>query len=229
MKKIFLILPILLLLTSYFLLPTSTHAQLNFDSLNVGSNISLPSELNINLVPNYPKPNSRVRLSLTMYTENLDNAQIDWYVDGKKVLSGIGEKVYTVTTSKAGTETDVEIIITLASGAKFSKSLTLKPATIDLLWQSDSYVPPFYKGKALFPSQGNVVITAMPEFYSGSSKVSPSSLNYSWTVNDKVLQNQSGYGKQSIKVAGPALGTSINVLVTVTDNSMGITSDTSLI
>ena len=67
-----------------------------------------------------------------------------------------------------------------------------------LLWQAnDSYVPPFYKGKALPSPDSNVKVVAMPEIKSGSQMVNPSNMVYAWTQDYTNSQEASGYGKNS--------------------------------
>jgi hypothetical protein len=62
-----------------------------------------------------------------------------------------------------------------------------------------------------------VTFEARPLIYSGNTKISAGELVYKWTVDDAVLENQSGYGKNVIRFAGPILGTAVNVDVMVTD------------
>lgn len=178
---------------------------------------NLSNELNVELSPEYPGPNQEVRASLTMYTEDLDAATISWYQDGKLLLSGKGETRGSFTTKAAGEETTIEIRITLLNGTSFSKSLTLAPASVDLIWEADSYVPPFYKGKALHPQQGTLKIVAMPEFVRNGVRVSPQNLVYKWSNTVESYQSQSGYGKNVLVLKGSRLGRSESIRVEVSD------------
>ncbi len=66
-----------------------------------------------------------------------------------------------------------------------------------LLYEADdSYVPPFYRGKAL-PSEGSEIkIVAMPEAKSSSGGIiDPKSLIYAWTKDYNNDQGGSGYGR----------------------------------
>jgi len=191
--------------------------------------ISLPDELSVEIAPEFPKPNGNVFIRLRMYTENLNTANIKWSIGGVKKAEGIGLTSFNARMGNKGSENKIKIDIILESGVSFSKTVTLRPAEIDLLWQSNSYTPPFYRGKALFPPQGEVVITAMPNFYSGSTKIDASTLIYKWTVNDTVLEGQSGYGKNTVRVSGPLLGSGIEAEVLVTDNKRGINSEERII
>jgi hypothetical protein len=65
--------------------------------------------------------------------------------------------------------------------------------SVDILWQGDSYTPPFYEGRALWSTQSKITFVAMPQ-----SLGSASALNYKWTKNGTVLGNISGVGKNSL-------------------------------
>ena len=87
-------------------------------------------------------------------------------------------------------------------GGELSAEAIIRPADVDILWQSHSYTPPFYRGKALHSSQSPITLTAMPYFISGGRAVDSDNLIYNWTRNDKPLLDQSGYGKRSLTITG---------------------------
>ncbi|MEK7062518.1 MAG: hypothetical protein AAB946_00620, partial [Patescibacteria group bacterium] len=167
MKKIFLTISILLSVVYY--LPTITYAQFNLGSFSPNGIASLADELTVDVIPTYPKPNSRVFVELRMYTEDLNSAMLSYLVNGKMIKESRGLLNFNFTIGGAGSKTTLTINIALQSGVKFSKEIIFQPATVDLLWQSDSFVPPFYRGKALFPEQGAVLISAAPQFNAGAS------------------------------------------------------------
>ena len=174
------------------------------------------------IIPTYPRPNEGVWINLTLYTDDLTTADITWYQDGKSVLSGKGEVKYSFRAGPIGQKTDIEVKIKLLSGISFTKTITLNPASVDVVWEADSYVPPFYAGKALHPRQGVLKLVAMPEFVKNGQRIPPQNLVYKWSNNDTVYQDQSGYGKNIVVVNGSLLGKpeSIDVLVTDPVNNM---------
>lgn len=211
MKKIFIIISI------FVFWANTANAQFDMSQFNLNGATSLADELSIELAPTYPKPNSTVNVGLKMYTEDLNSSLITWIVNGKKVAEGRGEINQTINTPSSGSKLDITVYVTLQSGTTFTKSINLRLGEVYIAWESDSYTPPFYKGKALFPPQGEVRVSAFPELYSGSTKINSSKLNYKWTVNNQVEQSQSGYGKSSILLKGPILGTELNINLLVTD------------
>lgn len=191
-------------------LPNLSFAQINIP-------FALSNELGVEIIPSYPSPNETVFVNLTLYTDDLNSADITWYQNGKSVLSGKGETKYSFKTGSVGEETKIEIKIKLLSGASFSKSFTLNPASVNLVWEANSFVPPFYRGKALHPRQGSLKIVAMPEFVKGGKRVLPPNLVYQWSSGINVYQDQSGYGKSVIILNGSLLGRAEDIEVLVTD------------
>ena len=185
--------------------------------INVNVPFALSNELGVEIIPNYPRPNEPVFINLTLYTDDLNSADIGWYKNDKLVLNGKGKVNYSFVAGNVGEETKIEIRIKLLSGTSFSKSFTLNPASIDLVWEANSYVPPFYKGKALHSRQGNLKIVAMPEFVKNGKRTAPENLVYEWSNGVDVYQSQNGYGKSVLILNGSILGQTDKIEVLVTD------------
>lgn len=200
-------------------------AQLGVREINVNNVISLPDELTMEISPTYPGPFENVRVDLRMYTEDLDSALITWLLDGKKKAEGRGLVSFNFKAPGPNAKTTLTVNITLQNGQKFSKSASINPGSVDILWQAPSYTTPFYKGKALFPKQGLVVVEAVPFVYSAGKKISADRLVYKWTVDNRVLENQSGYGKSVVKIEGSILGLPITVNILVTDPVTNATAE----
>ncbi len=68
-----------------------------------------------------------------------------------------------------------------------------------LLWQADdSYVPPFYKGKAMPSAESSIKVVALPEIRNGSTIVSVQNMTYSWQKDYNKDVNDSGYGNRNV-------------------------------
>lgn len=178
---------------------------------------SLPDELETEIIPNYPKPGEMVWINLSMYTADLDSADIAWYRNGKQELLGKGLKQYSFRNAESGKTTNIEIRVRLQNGTSFSKKLSFAPASIDLVWEADSYVPPFYQGKALHPRQGKVKVVAIPDFVLDGKRIKAEKLIYEWSDGLQVYQSQSGYGRNVLFLNGSILGSSEEVEVLVRD------------
>src|ERR1035437_8597866 len=171
------------------------------------------SSILVNVAPENPTPNENVSITLSSYASNLDSVLISWSVDGKTVLSGIGKKSFSLNAPAAGGETNVVASISLPDGA-IDTRIIIRPAVMILLWQAnDSYVPPFYRGKALPTPDSEIKVVAMPEIKSGSSLVDPTNMTYAWKQDYNNMQDASGYGKNSFSYVNDYLESSSNISV----------------
>ncbi|OGJ08744.1 hypothetical protein A3I95_00460 [Candidatus Nomurabacteria bacterium RIFCSPLOWO2_02_FULL_44_12] len=150
-----------------------------------------PSSIGVTVAPENPAPLENVTISLNSYLNNLDSVLITWFLNGKNVLSGIGKKSFSLTAPAAGVETRVSIKVALPEG-EVTTGVLIRPNTMILLWEAtDSYVPPFYKGKALPTIDSEIKIVAMPEV----KNTSPKNIVYSWKKDYTADQGASGFGR----------------------------------
>jgi len=153
------------------------------------------SAILVNVAPPNPAPGETVNINLNSYSANLDTVLIMWTVNGSATASGIGRKSFSVNAGTTGTTTNIMATIFLPSG-EIEKRITLRPSALTLLWQAnDSYVPPFYKGKALPSADTEIKVVAMPEIISGTGMVNAKSMTYAWKKDYTNDQQASGYGK----------------------------------
>ncbi len=146
--------------------------------------------------PEFPKPGETVVVSLSATSVDLDSATITWFVNERVIVKGIGEKQVSISAPSAGTITSVRVSIS-SGGFIYEKSTTVNGAGVSLIWEARSYVPPLFYGKAL-PTRGSfIVLQAIPHFKSGGVSVSPQNLVFTWKQDGAVIQNRSGYGKDS--------------------------------
>ncbi len=148
-----------------------------------------------------PKPGQNVDIFIESYLFDLNSSSIVWTVNGKVSDKGIGIKKISVPAPKIGTQIDVSVDIKGSDGREVKKAISIRSGYVDLVWESDGYVPPFYKGKAPFSYQNNVRITAIPHLAKNSgTEVDPRTLVYTWKLGGKYIDNGQGYGKQSVVI-----------------------------
>lgn len=222
MKKSFFIFSILLVsLISYLLSPFPVSAQL-------GIGLS-SSDISVTLDPENPYPNQTVNVSIESFATDLNAATISWLVNGKKVVSGKGIKQISVTVGKLGVKTNVVINIDTLT-ASIQKTISIIPATVDIIWEAKTYTPPFFKGRPLFTAESTVNIIALPHLVRNGVEVSPSNLIYKWEINGSVLGDRGGYGKNSLTIIGTILPRPMDLHVEATDPQSNLlaTGDTTL-
>jgi len=156
------------------------------------------STVAVSLFPSSPDAFEDVSITVSTFSFDLNRASITWKVDGNTKLQGIGRKSFTVKSGALGSTTLVDIAITVSTGKLITKQITIRPTSVDLLWEAiDSYVPPFYKGKALPTSETQIKVVALPSLSLGSSQIKSSDLVYNWKKNFQNIQNSSGFGRKS--------------------------------
>lgn len=174
----------------------------------------------IEINPIYPKPEQRALASVNTYSLDLDKTEITWLVNGSVVKQGIGEKSTGFTMGKAGTPIRIEVRVSSKSLGVLSDSITITPASVDLLWESNTYTPNLYKAKPLHSSESQITLLAIPHISISGNKVSAKDLTYNWKINGNPQIAQSGYGKYSLTYKGPKIfGEDTIEVVASTQNS----------
>lgn len=184
-------------------------------------------EIVFSFSPQYPRPYDRVTLTISSTMFDLNGSSIKMYVND--ALISENERKATFTLGGPGTKSVVRVVATDVDGTH-EVTQTLSPADVALIVEANSTVPPFYKGARLVASEGPVTLIALPDFQSASgTKIPPASLVYTWKFGDKILESQSGIGKNILRATAPVRYRDARITVTVTtqDKTMvaqGVTS-----
>lgn len=170
----------------------------------------------IEFAPEIPKANELVGVFVKSYSTNIDTANFTWRVNGKTIKSGVGEKNFTFTMGDNGQRITLDLTIKSAEGAVLQKNYSFLPSSVDLIWQSSGYVPPFYKGKALFAHQNTVSVVAIPHIPNQNGiEMNPKNMIYKWKKNGSVIESASGFGKNVYTLDGSLISRDINISVEV--------------
>lgn len=171
---------VLIIFLFCFLFVFSANAQVRSDDIALSLN------------PEQPKKNETVVASLSSYVIDLNRALISWSVNNQVMTQAIGQKSFSFRNGEEGFKTNLSVKIETIDGAILNKQITLSSNEVDLLWEAlDSYVPPFYKGKALIPQEGSVKMVAL------MNSENSSGASYRWSVDRNPKINASGFNKNS--------------------------------
>ena len=163
------------------------HAQ--FGLTDVGN------ALTIGFSPATPGPGDTVNLSVQSSLIDIQESDILWQANGKTVAQGKGVDSTKVAAGALGVETRIVVTVVTQDGASARAEARIIPTELDLLVDSDSYTPPFYRGWPR-PSAGtNLHLQALPRFKRGNALVPASELTYTWRRNGEVLGSISGRGR----------------------------------
>lgn len=182
---------------SIFLFSISLFANAQFnDAIQV---------LSFKVNPKNPKANQIVNVEIESFSVNLDRAErITWVLNGKVIARGAGLKTAQFRTGNLGSRSALDVAVESAERGTITESIVISPTEVNLLWEADSYTPPFYKGKALPASDAKITIVAMPEFINSKGrKLDTGELIFTWKRDGNALGSLSGRGKNSLEIRGP--------------------------
>jgi hypothetical protein len=211
-KKIFsylLIIPLLIIIS-----PLISFAQMpTMDSTGLEMSIS----------PENPEPLQNVSVSLKSYSYDLSRSRITWYVNGVEKKTEIGLKDYSLKAGTNGQKMTIKVYVETPLDGGKEMEVFFIPSVVDLIYESLSYTPPFYKGRALNPYQGVVLVTAIPELVkSTGEKIPAQNIIYSWRRDGKAETSSSGIGKNTFFFSGtvPIRDTVIKVTASSIDGDI---------
>jgi hypothetical protein len=169
------------------------------------------SDVTITTSPENPQPYQDVTVTLTSYSTDLNKAMIEWKNGGTTLLSGYGKTTYSFKALGPNTQVTIEADIAPSEGGSpIVKTITINPSEIDLLWEGvGAYTPPFYRGKAFVSQQGQIKVIAIPD--TSIIKTGKGNITYTWKNNGQVIQDVSGYGKDSYTFTNSELNNVENI------------------
>ncbi len=190
---------------------SSAHAQTSGSGDDFS--ISAPSR--------FPGPNETITLEAVSTSADLSVSTIRWTVNGIVRQTGAGATTLTVTSGALGERTVIGVSATIPGQPPLQTTLTIVPAAVSIVWETDTSVPPWYHGKPLLSSESPLTLMALPAIISGGTPVDPAKLIYTWKKNGFTLP-QSGMGRRSIILPGPQrfTGYSIEVVAATQDGSL---------
>lgn len=168
-------------------------------------------QLTATINPEIPQPGQEVTITLEVYSFDINSAMITWRVDGRQVEKAIGMKKFKFNAKQAGQNTTVTAIVEPTDRPAITKTFTFATGEVDLLWQSDVYVHPFYKGKSMYTPEATLTFVAMPRTSNGL--INPKEVIFNWRVNYNNDAENSGFGKNSYTYEGPIILRPVEVTV----------------
>lgn len=165
--------------------------------------------------PETPGPNQEVRIEAQGIGAFLGDATITWRKDGQVELSGPGERVLTFTTGSVGSRTTITIGINSPTHGQINREFVFAPSVVNLVWEADTYVPPFFKGKALYTAGSPLKVVAYPTVVINGSQVANGSLSFQWSRNGSAVPSASGLGRNAFSFLGDQLQVAEQVAVEI--------------
>lgn len=206
--------------------------SINFSDLfdpNTGLPVGVDEQISIEQIPKIPKPGEIVFVRITSYLTDLNKAKITWTQDGTVLTSANGATTNQFQAPSSGQTSRVVITIEKESGGVITKTITLSPADVDLIYEAQTYAHPFFKGKRLFTSESVLNFIALPNFVTPSgNKIPEENLVYTWSINGTVQKAISGYGQNTFITQGGLIERPITVKVDVSAPNSTLTASQSV-
>lgn len=185
-------LSIIMLFFGFFVLSNSAFGQSPLPGTNNGE---------IRIIPTNLKPDQIGRAVFESYITDLDRARIQWYLNEKLVKEGLGETTLEFKNGAVGQKTTIRVLVLTEEGWPIQDQLELYSAEVSLVYEAESYTPPFYRGKAKLPYEGVARVIALPNFKTENGEIiNNQNLIFKWYRKNKL--EQSGTGKNVFRFKG---------------------------
>lgn len=172
-------------------------------SVVLAQSANIPYSLELTSSNENPGPGETVKITAKGYGFDIDSAKITWSSNGRILDEDIGLTEMSIIAPILGQRAIIEVTAKSSQGKIYNNSIAIQTGSVDMILESDGYVPPLFRGKVNPSYQNTVKISAIPHLADSSGKeFDPKTLIYEWRVNERILEKESGYGKQSISIKG---------------------------
>lgn len=207
---------------------TTTASTIENSALYYNSTVNA-SDIDVAITPENPGAFETVSLRLDSNSIDLNRYVIQWVTDSFEQKSGMGMRNFVTKTDGYGSRKKITATIT-GNGLSLVKTITLSPQDTTVLWEAtDSYVPPFYRGKKLPSNESLITVSAIPNFQNKLSSLKLNDAVFLWSRNDNRILNVGGYAKDSITIQHNKLRPSEKITVDVSDMSNNVTARKSIL
>ena len=197
-------------------------------SLAQAQSMSIPVSiggLELSASTDNPTPGQMVTITAVSYSADVNASTITWTSGGKILQSGIGATTLSVKAPDMGQKMTISVVAVTPEGRHLTNSISITSGSVDMILEPDGYVPPLFNGKLPVSYQNSVTLIAVPHIADSSGvEYDPHTLIYQWKQSDRLIDDQSGYGKQSITLPGSIVPRAFAISVDVSSkdgNSLG--------
>lgn len=192
---------------------SATGAEGGAVSLDSSLPPGIVEQVSVTMLPSVPKPGDIVSVRVDSYSTDLNKAYVVWKRDGATFAEGFGVVAVSFVAPEAGQRASIEMSAAKSTGGTVSKKITVAPADLDILYEAETYTPPFYRGRAEFTNSSRVRLVAVPRFIDPDTglEISGDDLVYTWRVDGVVDQSISGYGRRTADVFGELVSRGLEI------------------
>lgn len=173
-----------------------------------------------------PVPGQKVTITARSYSVDINASTLTWSVNGKTVQKDVGLTTLEVTAPALGKKLTITVTAATPNKMSLANTIVVGSGSVDLIMENNGYIPPLFKGKTPVSYQNTIKIVAFPHLAGADGvEIDPKNLIYRWNKNSLVVEDQSGYGKQTFTLIGDIVPRAADIAVTATtrDGSMRAT------
>lgn len=198
----------------------AARAQIDLNSAERGTSDSVE----LIASPASPSPGETVIIEALAPSFDKNTAYFEWLVNGvpQEKVSGQGENTLTLTAGDAGSSILVEVGVSRNGSPLISASIKVIVVDLALTWFAETYIPKWYKGRALPTPNSTVSVVALPFVIIDGKRIAGEDLIYRWSADDE-RNVVSGVGKHTLRIRTSKLtNASHNITVVVEDTEKRI-------
>lgn len=173
---------------------------------------TIEPSVEVRVIPEFPAPGANILITAHNLL-NKDALSYIWSVNGQVVDQGIGRDSITTTVGSIGEQTVISLTVQDGSRVVGEVTRSIVPAELDLVWEADSYTPPFYSGRPLPTGDTVITVTAVPDVRVSGVRTPKDTLIYEWFLDDSVRPFQTGYGLDTVRLTPPVFDSPFTVTV----------------
>ena len=163
-------------------LPIITEAQFNADFSSITG-----EALTIELNPPFPAPGETATASIDDYASGIIGGNIAWFMNGARATGTENLRSVTFVAGELGRTDTLSVSLAAGNGLTLQASKTITPRYLDLIIEPQTYIPQFYRGRALPVHDSIIRATAL--LHDRTGIVNPTNYTYLWRVNNTTLNN----------------------------------------
>ena len=157
----------------------------------------------ITATPQSPSSGESVTVEAQIAASDPNTTNFIWTIDGvrRNDISGFGKKSFTFIAGEIGSSKRISVRAEPMDDSPVTTSQTIYTTDVALTWTAQTYIPKWYKGKALPIPNSSMRIAAIPTFIIDGSLIPANRLIFTWNIDGKrALQ---GVGQQVLEFKQP--------------------------
>ncbi len=165
-----------------------------------GEVFGIEEGIEIEFTPRYPRPGDLININIRPYGFDLANAEIVWWNRGSVIHSGRGATFLNeFQLNNSGLPESFLITIRKENGNVIEREVVVHPADIDIIFEANTFIPPFYRGKAQYTHTSLVKFIAIPTIRDQNGRIMDSSeFRYRWYINNIIVPSNQTVGRNFV-------------------------------